>query len=112
MIIKPTVGRVVWFTPARVDTDFDLGAYSPPFAAHVAYVWSENCVNLMVIGPEGHTLRYTSVTLIQADEPKPTLGRYCEWMPYQVGQAKKHEPTAAELGAAARPPGEPPLGKI
>jgi hypothetical protein len=26
---------------------------------------------------------------VQAGEPKPEHGYFCEWMPYQVGQAAK-----------------------
>jgi hypothetical protein len=29
--------------------------------------------------------------LIQEGNPIPTGGHYCTWMPYQIGQAKKHE---------------------
>jgi hypothetical protein len=29
------------------------------------------------------------VKLIQAGEDKPEHGYFCEWMPYQVGQAAK-----------------------
>ncbi|WP_029080734.1 hypothetical protein [Bradyrhizobium sp. th.b2] len=93
-MINPTVGRVVWFTPAHGDIRFD--GYAAPFAAHVAYVWGPRCVNLMVILPNGSgVVGETSVTLIQDEDSKPGYGRYAEWMPYQVGQAKKHDAAPA-----------------
>lgn len=89
-MIKPTVGRVVWFTPSLNDPFFE--GYSAPFAAHVAYVWGDRCVNLMVILPDGSgVVGATSVELVQEGDAVPGGGRYAQWMPYQVGQAKKHE---------------------
>jgi hypothetical protein len=88
-MIKPTVGRVVWFIPGKEDSNFAL--YSAPFAAHICYVYTDNCVNLMVIHPEGRPVPQTSVTLIQEGDERPENGRFCEWMPYQKGQAAKTE---------------------
>lgn len=90
-MINPTVGRVVWFTPAQGDTRF--AGYTAPFAAHVAYVFGPRCVNLMVILPNGSgVVGETSVSLLQDDDTPASVGggRYAEWMPYQVGQAAKH----------------------
>lgn len=96
-MIKPTVGRVVWYQPNDADAE-KLGALafgsSQPLAAHVAYVHSDIMVNLMVIDPNGNPHSRTSVRLVQAGE-LPLVGEsFCEWMPYQVGQAKKHEAEA------------------
>lgn len=33
----------------------------------------------------------TSVLLLQEGNERPSGGGFCEWMPYQIGQAKKHE---------------------
>jgi hypothetical protein len=38
----------------------------------------------------GKTFAMTSVQLVQGDERRPENGYFCEWMPYQVGQAAKH----------------------
>ncbi|MGY3535431.1 hypothetical protein [Bradyrhizobium sp. USDA 4452] len=95
-MIKPTVGRVVWFTPAAGDARFE--GYAAPFAAHVAYVWGDRCVNLMVILPNGSgVVGETSVSLLQDEDSSASVGggRYAEWMPYQVGQAKKHDAAPA-----------------
>ena len=89
-MIKPTVGRVVWYTPYEGDPSISTN-YTPPFTGHVAYVWSDRCVNLMVISPEGQPLQKTSVTLLQEGDARPSGGGYCEWMPFQKGQAAKAE---------------------
>lgn len=87
MIIKPTVGRVVWYYPAGHHGD------NQPLAALVAHVWSDTCVNLAIFDANGSPFVAppTSVLLIQEGNPVPTGGNYCTWMPYQMGQAKKHE---------------------
>lgn len=99
-VIKPTVGRVVWFYPqgSRENTQ--------PLPAIVSAVWGDRCVNLMVIEQNGVPMSHppTSVTLVQEGDERPkqvdgTFGRHCTWMPYQIGQAAKTE--AAEKAAAA-----------
>ena len=89
--ILPTVGRVVWFTPSRLFTppDFLLIDRDKPCSAMVAYVWTDNLLNLTVSDHYGKTFNMTSVQLVQADEPRPANGHFCEWMPYQVGQKAK-----------------------
>jgi hypothetical protein len=93
-MIKPTPGRVVWYRPSVEDyasmTTFH-GVPSQPFAAIVAYVWNDRLVNLTVSDQGGRTHARTSVPLVQEGDPAFAGGRYCEWMPYQVGQAKKHD---------------------
>lgn len=96
-IIAPTVGRVVWFHPYA--EDLELARYAQthdgrPFAAIVAHVWSDTCVNLMVIDPNGGTHARTSVFLWQGGEGRPSEN-YAEWMPYQLGQAARVPPPTA-----------------
>lgn len=83
-MIKPTVGRVVWFYP--------LGhqPYEQPLAAIVAHVWSDTCVNLAIFDANGVPMPKppTSVLLVQPEAEVPAGGHYCAWMPFQVGQAK------------------------
>ncbi len=89
--IKPTVGRVVLFRPPSNESNSNF-APTPTCAALVAYVHSDDMVNLAVFDTNGvHFSYYTSVPLVQEEEPKPQNGRYCEWMPYQLGQATKTE---------------------
>jgi hypothetical protein len=47
-------------------------------------------VNISVFDHNGNQYAKTSVALRQGEDPIPQ-GAFCEWMPYQIGQAKKHE---------------------
>jgi hypothetical protein len=95
-VIKPTIGRVVWFHPSTHSAEAGF-APAPICAAIVAYVHSDSCVNLAVFDGNGASHPKTSVTLIQDSDAAPAGGYYCEWMPYQKGQAAKTE--AAEAAA-------------
>jgi hypothetical protein len=89
-MIKPTIGRVVWFWPSTVTGGAEYFCYhdnKQPCAAQVVYVWGDACVNLQVLDQNGRAHSFTSVPLIQEGEPRPD-GYFCEWMPYQIGQAK------------------------
>lgn len=91
-MIKPTIGRVVWYTPNIPGTDEKLAVGSTGvLAAIVVNVWSDTVVNLAVFDANGDQYSRTSVLLIQDDAPKPPQGYYCEWMPYQIGQAAKEQ---------------------
>ena len=86
--MKPTIGRIVWYHPTPGITH----------AAQIAAVHSDICVNLGVLNEFGEQYAVRSVPLAREDDEKPTVGNWCEWMPYQVGQAKVH---AAEIPAPA-----------
>ena len=101
-MITPTIGRVVWFHPASDESDPRF-ADQPICAALVAKVWSDTCVNLAVFDGNGNSHSRTSVLLIQDDNEVPGGGYYCEWMPYQKGQAAKTEHAEAKLAASSRP---------
>jgi hypothetical protein len=90
--IPPTIGRVVLFTPSRLTGDGRFAHIDgrKPLAAIVAHVFSDALVNLAVFDSNGQPHSRTSVPLVQAGEDKPEHGYFCEWMPYQVGQAAKH----------------------
>lgn len=81
MLIKPTIGRVVWFWPAFPD-----GSAVQPYAAIITWVHSDSLVNLAVFLADGDATSATSVPLYPGERDKPE-GAYCEWMPYQLGQA-------------------------
>lgn len=93
MTIKPTNGRVLWYTPSQVQEDAHVIQHDDkmPLTAHVCHVWGDRMVNLLVIDSNGKTHARTSVTLVQPGDTKPQGGRYAEWMPYQQGQAAKTE---------------------
>ncbi len=80
-MIEPTVGRVVWFHEALARNTL---------AAIISYVWNARLVNLAVFGVNGNCYGATSVKLLQPGDVAPQ-GSYCEWMPYQIGQAKRTE---------------------
>ncbi len=84
-MIKPSVGRVVWF----YSENYEEG--KQPQAALVCHVWSDTCVNLAVFDANGVAQNRTSVLLFQGEGQRPSA-MFAEWMPYQVGQAKKEAP--------------------
>ncbi len=88
-MIKPTVGRIVWFTPDLDDTLIS-GNEDGIYAAIVTKVWDDTRVNLAVFTAKGVNAARTSVRLLQEGDEKPERGGFCQWMPYQIGQAKKH----------------------
>lgn len=92
-MIVPTVGRVVLFHPAK--NDYRLGA--GVLAAIVAQV-NGDTLNLGVFDGNGASHARQSVPLVQDDAPVPE-GCYCEWMPYQKGQAAKVDDGVAKLAA-------------
>lgn len=95
-MIIPTNGRIVWYTPSRSvgdvenTSDHSIAHHDKikPLAAMVVHVWGDRMVNLVVFDNDGHQHQRTSVTLLQDDDAKPEAGRFCSWMPYQIGQAK------------------------
>lgn len=90
MIIKPTVGRVVWFHKYN-----GVSGHQGPLAALVTKIHSDTCVNLVVFSETGVPFGETSVVLIHNEDTY--TGNYCCWMPYQKGQAAKHEALEKQL---------------
>ena len=104
-IITPTVGRKVWFRlnginelekpcsgaeTATVRSFPSVVDLTQPFDATVVYVWDDRRVNLHVLDHYGNPfIIATSVPLLQEGDTPPQFGFYAEWMPYQLGQAKK-----------------------
>ena len=86
--IVPTIGRVVLFTKDYYQDQ--------KFAALIAHVWSDSCVNLAYFDANGCACNATSVLLVQDGNPMPDC-YYCEWMPYQKGQAAKTEALEAQI---------------
>lgn len=92
-MIKPTIGRVVWYHPDLSDMQrfpnlmIDTNG-EQPHAAMIVHVWSDTCVNLVIYDKNGVPFNRTSVYLRQPDVPKPEYA-HCEWMPFQIGQAAK-----------------------
>lgn len=89
-MIHPTIGRVVWFQPAKAE---HTPLKSQPYAALVACVHSDRMVNLGGFDANGQPFSACSVTLLQDDDAAPAGGYYASWMPYQTKQAEKAEPS-------------------
>lgn len=87
-MIKPTVGRVVWFYPGRNDA-MPVHPDNPfaPLAALVTHVHTDTCINLSVFDPWGGVHGRQEVFLNQHEAPPPN-GAYAAWMPYQKAVAK------------------------
>ena len=90
-IIPPTVGRIVWYWD-DIKSKHDG---EQPMAAMVVGVHSDELVNLVTYDFYGNNTGRQGVTLVQPDVDCPEFGGYCEWMPYQLGQASKAFNTTA-----------------
>lgn len=96
MRIEPTIGRIVWYWPRRDEHSnlaegVEVYTAEQPFVATICHI-SEggNIINIAGFDHIGHPFARRGVPLYQEGDSVPTSGGYCEWMPYQVGQAKKH----------------------
>ena len=94
-MIKPTVGRKVWYRHDKSPVLLGDNKYlqpsqisDQPMDATVVYVWDDRMVNLHVMDHYGNVFNRTSVKLLQDDDAIPEKGGYAEWMPYQQGQAR------------------------
>lgn len=105
-MITPTNGRIVWYTPYESEifgpdgmaTQRDKDGGIIPLAAQICAVWDDRMVNLLVTDANGKTFSATSRTLLQDDDPRSVGGGYCEWMPFQKGQAVALEKKQAASG--------------
>ena len=89
VVIKPTIGRVVWFK---------AGGCDQMHPALVCYVHSDECVNLSVSDQNGNQYGQTSILLFHGDADECPVGQCC-WMPYQKQQAEKAEQAEEETTA-------------
>lgn len=111
-IIPPSVGRKVWFRlngivelerprfgteTAPVRSRPHAVEFNQPLDATVVYVWNDRMVNLHILDHYGSPFIATSVKLLQEGDTPPQFGFYAEWMPYQLGQAKKEDGFVCEV---------------
>ena len=85
-MIKPTIGRVMWYWPEKQHRG------KLPWAAIVTDVHNDNGVSIAVFAPNGDTILggMQSVPIVQEGSPHVAGDSpYVEWMPYQIGQAAK-----------------------
>lgn len=82
-MIKPTVGRVVWYYPAGRSHE------EQPNTASIAFVHRDTLINVGGFDHNGIPFADTSVLLHQdpTSYGNPGGGSWAKWMPYQVGQA-------------------------
>lgn len=112
MKIEPTTGRVVLYFPSELDIKRGMVQYGEkPMDAHIVFVWSDYTVNLAVFDHAGNLFQRASVPInVETGSINPSPR--AEWMPYQVGQAKKHEPAGLGDLAAERKREAAALGPI
>jgi len=82
-MIKPTIGRVVWFW------DNDIHQLQP-LPGIICFVHDDTNINLAVFDIYGNMQPRTSVLLYNGEGERPE-GYFAEWMPYQIRQAKRDE---------------------
>lgn len=93
-MIHPSIGRKVWYRPSPTDS-VRRNDPTQPLDATIVYVWNDRMVNLVVHDHAGHAHLRSSVLLMQGDEEYDPVTSYCEWMPFQQGQAKAQAHQAA-----------------
>lgn len=106
-IIPPTIGRKVWFRPngvnvignkilSAIDAADTLDALQAMDATIVCVIDNQT-VNLLVVDHAGESHAARGIRLVQplaGDLIPPEGSCYCEWMPFQVGQARSQIPAA------------------
>lgn len=104
-LIKPTVGRALWFFPGTALAVSRGIAYEPgtPLAASIVYVHGDRMVNLAVLDTKGKSHGLLSVPLLQENDAPPSNEFFAMWMPYQNGQAAKAEALEAKLADRLAP---------
>lgn len=86
--IPPEIGRKVWYfvnNPGGLNGLVQLDP-AKPFDVNIVYVHSDTLVNIAGFDHNGTPFARISVP-INAVGPGATA--WCEWMPYQLGQAAK-----------------------
>lgn len=103
-MIKPTVGRIVWFrSVSGLPVDGD-----EPLAGIITGVIDDNHVNLCVFDFSGTPHPKHNVFLYQDEPEGPPCEEFAVWMPYQKGQAAKAEELEKQLGEQIPAAEEPP----
>lgn len=88
-MIKPTVGRKLWYYPPNWKPG------QQPLSAEVVYVHNDRCINVAIFNVDGSLFfrpeSNRNVLLLQDDDLAPSGGDYCAWMQYQKEQAQKEK---------------------
>lgn len=90
-MIKPSIGRVVWFYPdAGFSNTNTPSSNGEPLPALITRVWGDALINIGGFDANGKPFARTSVTLLGADDTAPD-GMHATWMPFQLQQAKAQD---------------------
>lgn len=107
-MIEPTVGRIVWYWESlpggfnRPDLIEQHMKDVQPQAAVVTFVYPEGQrINVTRFSRDGVSIPELGVLLVQDDIERPAHGGWCEWMPYQKGQAAKTQALEADMAREA-----------
>lgn len=92
-MIKPTVGRVIWFYNSQEEVE----ANKQPRPAFITYVHSDHLINVGGFNHNGTVFSQDSCHLVQEEDDAIPHGFHARWMPYQTTQAKKHEESERNL---------------
>lgn len=97
-MIKPTVGRVVWYYGGK---DFFKPPYQP-LAAIVCFVETDDLLNLTVFGSKGECFPRERIRLVQDVEKAAATdnlpdSEFCTWMPFQKAQPAIAESVESRL---------------
>lgn len=87
LIIKPTVGRKVWYYVGHNHPEMNTLSYQPCDAT-VLYVHSDDCVNLLIVDHLGHQHFVDRAPLIQPDAPIGAES-YAEWPSPVIEKARE-----------------------
>lgn len=98
-MIKPSVGRIIWYNPAPNEPIY---SERQVLAAIIAGVNFTGTINIAVFAADGSGPHARQDVPIFDGESAPIPAACCVWMPYQKGQAAKTE--AAESLAAQSAP--------
>jgi hypothetical protein len=106
-IIKPTIGRRVWYWPSTYDRGAQLtkpetiiqSSGTQPCDAGVVFVHGDRLVNLSVTDHNGNVHKRTSVTLFQPGDPIPSGDAgFAVWMDYQISASLESTPRKSVPG--------------
>ncbi len=90
-MIKPTIGRQVWYYAGSVPDISSQALSDQPFAATVVHVNEDETINVLVLDHIGKSHFVSGCPLVQnlTSCDINAVCAYCTWMPYQVAQAEK-----------------------
>ncbi len=91
-MIKPTVGRIVYFFEHPKND---------PLPAIITVVQGDRCINAAIFDFTGIPFINPprSIRLIQPEDERPCNGPFCEWMPYQTKKDFGSESGEAAAGS-------------